>query len=68
METREIVLKRLGVFTLLDVDRKVFTLLDVGKETLEIICKYLKARFRTKLESSAYLKVFRVILPDFWLI
>ena len=41
METREIVLKRLGVFTLLDVDWNVFTLLDVGKETREIICEYL---------------------------
>ena len=44
METREIVLKCLGVFTLLDVDWNVFTLLDVGKETREIICKYLTTR------------------------
>ena len=41
METREIVLKDLGVFTLLDVDWNVFTLLDVGKETREIVCTYL---------------------------
>ena len=68
IETREILCRHLSVFTLLDVDGNVFTLLDVGKETREIICKYLKTRYRTKLESSAYLKVFQVILPNFLLV
>ena len=44
IETREIMLKHLGVFTLLDVDGNIFTLLDMGKETREIICKYLGKR------------------------